>query len=300
MSIAIHIPDKIINALDRIGTKLDKAVRLVQYLQYFGYLIKDGEFSLEDLKDAVVRLQHDAGIVQDGEAGPKTLSVMDWPRCGCPENLIVEDASNPSKWGLSTLTYFIQARDSDLSASTWDNIIAQAFGQWENVCNLKFEQVSQSSKANLLIGIGSGARDNFDGPSGTLAWAYLPPQVNFKGQLNMKFDTGETWVDQSASRGIRLLNVATHEFGHMLGLSHSRVSSALMAPFYARDIIGPQNNDDIPRVQSLYGKPVIIPTVPTTPTVPTIPTAPDGETVIRLQGDINSISIDGYRIQKMS
>lgn len=298
----IRIPDKVLSALEQWGTSVERAERLIQYLKFFGYIAKDGEITIDELKEAVVRLQADAGILVDGEAGPKTIAVLDWPRCGMPETM--ENASNSSKWGIKNISYFIEARDADMPAAQWDDLIKQSFEQWENVCNLTFTQVSSASKANIVIGIGTGSRDNFDGPSGTLAWAYLPPSSNFKGQVKMKFDTGETWINQSGSRGIRLKNVATHEIGHTLGLGHSKVSSALMAPFYAFNIVGPQQNDDIPRAQNLYGKPVVVtppvepPVEPEPPVTP--PSVPTTDTIIRIKGKVENISIDGYRVQKMS
>ena len=59
----------------------------------------------------------------------------------------------------------------------------------------------------------------------------------------------------------------THELGHSLGLSHSDVSAAVMAPFYK----GWQPNfrldqDDIEAIQALYGSKVSKPTVAPTPT----------------------------------
>lgn len=51
-----------------------------------------------------------------------------------------------------------------------------------------------------------------------------------------------------------MFQVAAHEFGHSLGLSHSDVSTSLMAPFYR----GYQRHfrldqDDINAIQELYG-----------------------------------------------
>lgn len=58
------------------------------------------------------------------------------------------------------------------------------------------------------------------------------------------------------STGYILFLVAAHEFGHALGLDHSRDPGALMNPRYTyRDVdsfILPQ--DDVKRIQVLYGK----------------------------------------------
>lgn len=59
-----------------------------------------------------------------------------------------------------------------------------------------------------------------------MAHAYFPV---YGGDAH--FDDAEQWTIDSF-RGTNLFQVAAHEFGHSLGLSHSDVKSALMAPFY--------------------------------------------------------------------
>lgn len=175
------------------------------------------------------------------------------PRCGCPDfNL----GSNPKKWAMNDLTYCVVNRDSDLDPEVWDSLIKEAFDSWSKVSNLKFEQVVERQSANVIIDIGSGQSHHFDGPLGTLAWAYLPPKVDFDGQLLMKFDTDEVWTTDQSETGTLLRNVAAHEIGHILGLSHSSIEKALMAPYYSVDVHCPQLHDDVKRIQELYGSPL--------------------------------------------
>ena len=90
-----------------------------------------------------------------------------------------------------------------------------------------------------------GDGDQFDGRGGTLAHAFFPV---YGGDAH--FDDDERWV-LSGRRGTDLFTVAAHEFGHSLGLSHSDVNSALMAPFYKppsadRNVV---KEDDIRAIQ---------------------------------------------------
>jgi len=173
------------------------------------------------------------------------------PRCGCPDfNL----SSNKKYWGHKSLTYYIANRDSDLKSEVWDSLILDAFNAWSDVTDIDFKRIDRQGSSNIVINIGAGQDHHFDGPSGTLAWAYLPPRPNYTGQLVMKFDTDEIWSDGSKA-GTLLKNVAAHEIGHILGLSHSSKKGALMAPYYSAAVFEPQPIDDIPRIQELYGKP---------------------------------------------
>jgi len=53
--------------------------------------------------------------------------------------------------------------------------------------------------------------------------------------------------------GTNLLLVAVHELGHSLGLSHSSVNAAIMAPFYSGYTPDLKlHQDDIDRIRNIY------------------------------------------------
>lgn len=247
-----------------LETSPEKAALAVNYLMLFGYLAKEviEHVSADDIARAVKAFQRLFGIKPDGLVGPRTLRAMAYPRCGCPDvvipntpyaKLLKAAQTNLPAWRKRDVTYYIDSYVAGLGKSDQQAIIAQAWQAWTNVCGIRVLGTGSAQSADIIITTGSGPQDNFDGPGGTLAWAYIPDGND--RQLLMKFDMSESWSGSMSQRGILMLNVATHEFGHLLGLDHSRVPAALMAAFYNPGVGTPQWNDDIPRVRARYGNP---------------------------------------------
>jgi hypothetical protein len=278
----------------------------IDYLALFGYIAKKvlDEITVEDVQAAVKKFQGWFGLDKDGIVGPKTIKAMTGPRCGCPDVIdpdnpehadfermvdFTQNAENLAKWNKSGISYWIDSYVGGLTKTAQQAIIAGAFKAWDDVCGIGISAAKSPQTADLIISTGQGSRSQFDGPGGTLAWAYLPDGRD--RQLLMKFDLGETWIDNPNNRGIAMFNVACHEFGHMLGLEHSKVEAALMAPYYNVNVAVPQWNDDIPRAQARYGKDTAN---PGTPTIPTIPTVPGGDGYVIRVSKSGVVTVDGY------
>ena len=239
----------------------------VNYMSFFGYVATGllENMNWKDLSQAVETFQSWFGLVVDGIVGPKTLRAMEIPRCGCPDVADEESSVNlqfmrmqavvqadKHQWSKHGLTYAVSGYVGGISKTRQLRIFAAAFKSWADVCGIKIRVIKDISKANLVIGVGEGRRHKFDGRGGTLGWAYLPNGQD--KQLHMRFDLSETWTHSPKDRGILLANVAGHEFGHLLGLTHSKKKTALMAPFYNPHVAVPQRVDDVPRMTAKYGK----------------------------------------------
>lgn len=229
------------------------------FLAYYGYLPSQSgtRLAIVDYIDigsprvcaAVGRFQASTGLEVTGQIDTATVELMTKPRCGCRD----VDAARMvefARWRKNRLTYHIASRIGNLAASEVDDIFHKAFSAWSKHADIIFTRVN-SSDADIIISTGKGRGDGFDGPSGVLAWAETPNGND--GQLITKFDLSEMWT------AILLLAVGTHEFGHICGLQHSALRTALMYAYANVDVFEPTERDDIPRIISLYGKAVDVP-----------------------------------------
>ncbi|XP_044266341.1 matrix metalloproteinase-19-like isoform X2 [Tribolium madens] len=233
------------------------------YLSQYGYLGGStrslNSSALTDervLRKAVEEFQSFAGLDVTGELDDRTLKEMQLPRCGVKDKVGTGDnrakryALQGSRWKVKNLNYKISKYPKNLNTKEVDKEIHRAFSVWSQFTDLTFTPSKGGVHIEIRFESGEhGDGDPFDGPGGTLAHAYFPV---FGGDAH--FDAAEKWTIGSY-RGTNLFQVAAHEFGHSLGLSHSDVREALMAPFYrGYEPLFELHEDDIQGIQALYGK----------------------------------------------
>uniref|UniRef100_A0A8B9BVC4 Peptidase metallopeptidase domain-containing protein n=1 Tax=Anser brachyrhynchus TaxID=132585 RepID=A0A8B9BVC4_9AVES len=130
--------------------------------------------------------------------------------------------------------------------------IKKAFSVWSSVTPLKFITKDRGD-ADIMISFAAGGHSDFlpfDGPGGSVAHAYAPGK-DLGGDAH--FDKDETWT--KSTEGTNLFYMAAHEFGHSLGLFHSKDPNALMYPVYRKfdPSVFPLHQDDIKGIQYLHG-----------------------------------------------
>lgn len=261
-------------------TKASKDVfHLQALLARYGYLhgaYVPGGYD-EPTRLAVMQFQNFYRIypAEDGVADETTIELLNRRRCGVGDptpghrsgsGRLAPYVTAGAKWNKNPLTFQYLNSTPDLAESLQREIIREAFARWSAVCSLRFTELNGAGPSDLSVAFhrsshGDGyAFDDGGGPDGnTLAHAFFPPPAGGDWAGSLHFDEFETWKDQPGGTGIRLYNVALHEIGHLLGLSHSQDQNAIMYAYYAED----RNDlrpDDVAGIQSLYGAPVEQPT----------------------------------------
>lgn len=240
--------------------KLDQsdADYALAYLKHFAGL--DG--TTANVAEAIMRAQGVLRVDRDGVIGPQTVKAMrTLPRCGCADGYRLGGVMNRWDPALATgtgITYTVQRYTTGLSHDDQDDLLDVAFGQWTDICGIKFQRVRRTADANIVISASSSAREEFGREFGVLAWCELPQGDRFNEQLRLKFDDAEKWSREiNTPSDILYLNVACHEIGHGIGLDHDPdtrpAAIALMDPIYAEDISRPMAHYDIPQAIERYG-----------------------------------------------
>nr|XP_061828716.1 uncharacterized protein LOC133614614 [Nerophis lumbriciformis] len=210
------------------------------------------------------------GLEVTGVLNKETVEVMKAPRCGVSDISRYGHFAGKPKWNKRLITYRITQYTPDLSQRQVDETIAQAFQLYSDVIPLDFKQIF-SDTADIMILFKGGYHGDFypfDGTGGVLAHANSPGRQQ-GGDTH--FDDDENWT--LTQRGVNLLLVAAHEFGHALGLDHSRDRRALMFPTY--QFVNTNGyklpDDDRQGVQALYGSRTTDPTKAPKPNPPPEP-----------------------------
>ena len=253
---------------------------LKSYLEQFGYLnyshsngqnhANDDDFD-EPLESALKTYQLNFHLNTTGTLDAETVSNMMMPRCG------VADIINGTNWmrsenkkhvsnhgSLHTVSHYaFFPGNPKWPASKYSltygflpgtptrvmSPVAQAFQTWAANTHFKFSRVQDYTRADIKIGFQS--RDHgdgypFDGAGGVLAHAFSPTDGRFH------YDADEQWSVGAVPGQFDLQTVALHEIGHLLGLEHSNVQSAIMWPSISPGGTKGLDRDDINGIRALY------------------------------------------------
>uniref|UniRef100_A0A674EMD7 Peptidase metallopeptidase domain-containing protein n=1 Tax=Salmo trutta TaxID=8032 RepID=A0A674EMD7_SALTR len=231
-----------------------------------------------DIHKSLEAMQAFFGLEVTGVLDKNTLEVMKDSRCG------VSDIKK------STVTYRITQYTPDLRQSDVDATIAQAFQIYSDVIAQDFKQIYTDTADIMILFKDHGDFYPFDG-----------------GETH--FDDDKTWTMR-----VNLQLVAAHEFGHALGLDHSRDRRALMFPTYQYVNTNGYTlpDDDRRGVQALYVH-VCNPRMPTENPKPDSRPNPKDEQCNRdlvfhaassIRGELyffkNGTAVQGIRLTKVS
>lgn len=176
---------------------------------------------------------------------------------------IVADGTSIVSEGSSNLVSYMDglfgsSGGTNLTSRPWFSLFQDSFDRWSELGGINFvyepndNGVQMGGNTAGALGVRGDIRiggATIDGPSGTLAYTYLP------NNGDMVIDTGETnFFSNSSNNYLQLRNTVMHELGHAFGLLHIESSSdhLLLEPYIDTTFDGPQL-DDIRGLHGLYG-----------------------------------------------
>lgn len=173
---------------------------------------------------------------------------------------------NGPVWSGTSTTYFVNPNFPDASAGTTAQQIAavqRGASEWKSAGQTPFQFLyggqTSSTTTNASDGVNNVYYKGGDG-SGALAVCFYSfigaTLIGFDIEFYDNFGSFDfIWAVNPNSSQFDIDSVATHEFGHALGLGHSAVAAATMFPSVSAGstVNRSLDADDIAGVQSLYG-----------------------------------------------
>lgn len=248
----------------RLGDAHAEVKSVRRFLRKLGYLSEavphDDKFDAPT-QEALMGFQKFMGIQASGLLDGATVEALEMPRCGNPDLLSysasIKSAPCSYHGQLRSISYGFQNATADMAGDQEREAVARAFATWRQHISVDFIEIPLAANPRLVLGWASGDHGDgaaFDGAGSILAHAFYPPPCGGVHAGKCHFDESESWASSDSPDACDLEAVALHEIGHLLGLEHSSVRDSVMFPYYQPGL-HKLRDDDIARIQALYGKP---------------------------------------------
>ncbi|CAB3234733.1 unnamed protein product [Arctia plantaginis] len=234
------------------------------FLKKYGYLREfkvpgsDAGYSLNDISEALKKMQAFAGLLETGMLDAETKQLFKKRRCGVrdiePKNTHAARRRRyvlQQGWTKRSISYRVKNGSSTLDKARVEELIAEGLAVWAPHGKLQFHKKEGEGRADIEVSFAAGSHGDgfpFDGPGRVVAHAFPPPHGA------MHFDDDEIWGDNPEEDDDDVTDffaVAVHEIGHALGMAHSNVKTSVMYPYYQVPIER-LYTDDILGMQELY------------------------------------------------